>query len=77
LDSICEIQFSEQFTIRHCADTYAQLLMAMAEGQAVSIDISQIERIDTAALQLLYAFQRDAKAQGLVTIWSDASKVFL
>jgi anti-anti-sigma regulatory factor len=76
LDSICEIQFSEQFTIRHCADTYAQLLMAMAEGQAVSIDISQIERIDTAALQLLYAFQRDAKAQGLVTIWSDASKVF-
>lgn len=76
MDSICEIQCSEQFTIRHCTDTYAQLLMAMAEGQAVSIDISQIERIDTAALQLLYAFQREAKAQGLVTIWSEASKVF-
>ena len=76
MDSISEIQCGEQVTIAQCADMYAQLLEAMAEGQAVNIDISAVERIDTAALQLLYAFQRDAKAQGLVTLWSDASKVF-
>lgn len=45
----------------------------MAEGRAVSLNAS---RVDTAALQLLYEFQRDAIAQGLVTIWSKPSKVF-
>jgi anti-anti-sigma regulatory factor len=76
VNSICEIPCGEQLNISHCADLYAQLLIAMTEGQAVSIDISQVERVDTAALQLLYDFQREAKSQGLVTIWSQASKVF-
>jgi ABC-type transporter Mla MlaB component len=76
VNSICEIACAEQLTISHCADIYAQLHLAMTEGQAVSIDISQVERVDTAAVQLLYGFQREAKAQGLVTIWSQASKVF-
>jgi ABC-type transporter Mla MlaB component len=76
VNSICEIPCGEQLNISHCAELYTQLLTAMAEGQAVSIDISQLERVDTAALQLLYDFQREAKSQGLVTIWSQASKVF-
>lgn len=76
MDTICEIQCGEQLNISHCADIHSKLLTAMAEGQAVSIDVSQVERVDTAALQLLYGFQRDAKAQGLVTIWSQASNVF-
>lgn len=76
LDSISEIDCGEQLTIACCAEIYAQLLAAMAEGQAVSIDVSRVTKADTAALQLLYAFQRDARAQGLVTIWSNPSKVF-
>lgn len=76
IDSICEIDCGEQLTIASCAEIYAQLLAAMAEGQAVNIDASQVIKVDTAALQLLYSFQRDARAQGLVTIWSDPSKVF-
>lgn len=76
LDSITEINCGEQLTIAHSGEIYARLLAAMAEGQAVNIDISAIERIDTAALQLLYSFQLDAEAQGLVTIWSEASNVF-
>lgn len=76
MDSISEINCGEQLTIAQCAEVYAQLLAAMAEGQAVSFDISKVERVDTAALQLLYGFQRDARSQGLVTIWSEASLVF-
>lgn len=76
MDAISEIQCGEQLTIGQCADIYAQLLAAMAEGQAVSIDISAVERVDAASLQLLYSFQRDAQSQGLVTIWSEPSKVF-
>lgn len=76
MDTISEVNCGEQLTIAQCSDIYTQLLTAMAEGQAVSIDISAIERVDTAGLQLLYGFQRDAEAQGLVTIWSEASNVF-
>ena len=76
MNNITEIQCGEQLTIAHCAEIYAQLLAAIVAGQAVNIDVSQLQRVDTAALQLFYSFQRDAKVQGLVTIWSEPSKVF-
>jgi ABC-type transporter Mla MlaB component len=75
-DHIKEIDFAEQLSLADCAEIYPQLLNAMAEGRAVSLNASRVERVDTAALQLLYGFQRDAVAQGLVTIWSKPSKVF-
>jgi ABC-type transporter Mla MlaB component len=75
-DNIIEIDCGESLTIAQVAEMYARLLTSLAEEQAVSIDISRIARIDTAAVQLLYSFQRDAKAQGIVIIWSDSSKVF-
>jgi len=76
LQNIIEIDCGKKFTINHVSDIYLQLLTAMAEQQAVSIDISQIERIDTAAMQLLYNFERDAEKQDLVVMWSKASQVF-
>lgn len=76
METISEIHCGEQLTIAHCADLYAQLLAAMVEGQAVNIDLSEVERVDTAALQLLYDFQRDAVIQDLVVLWAKPSKVF-
>lgn len=75
-DSISEINCAESVTIAQVADIYAQLLMAMAEGQAIQINLGQIERIDTAVIQLFYAFYRDAQLQGLVIIWSNPSQLF-
>lgn len=76
METISEIQCGEQLTIAQVAELYPRLLTTLAEGQAVSIDISAIERVDTAGIQLLYGFQRDAVVQQLVIIWSPASKVF-
>ncbi len=76
MQTINEIQCGEQLTIAQVADFYPRLLATLAEGQAVSIDISAIERTDAAGVQLLYGFQRDAVAQQLVIIWSQASKIF-
>ncbi|MCX4187386.1 STAS domain-containing protein [Methylophaga sp. OBS4] len=75
-DNIIEIDCGESLTIAQVAGMYSRLLTSLAEEQAVSIDISRIERIDTAAVQMLYSFQRDARTQGVVIIWSDPSKVF-
>lgn len=75
-ESIVEINCAESVIIAQVADLYAQLLMAMAEGQAIQINLSDIERIDTAVIQLFYSFSRDAQLQGLVVIWSNPSQLF-
>lgn len=75
-ESIVEINCAESVTIAQVADLYAQLLMAMAEGQAIQINLSDIERIDTAVIQLFYSFSRNVQLQGLVVIWSNPSQLF-
>ena len=42
-ESIVEINCAESVTIAQVADLYAQLLMAMAEGQAIQINLSDID----------------------------------
>lgn len=75
-DTINDIEFGESLSIAQVGELYGQLLTSIADEKAINLDLSQIERVDTAAIQLLYSFQRDAAAQGLVIIWSNPSKVF-
>ena len=75
-DTINDIEFGESLSIAQVGKLYGQLLTSIADEKAINLDLSQIERVDTAAIQLLYSFQRDAVAQGLVIIWSNPSKVF-
>jgi ABC-type transporter Mla MlaB component len=44
-----------------------------ALGQSSVLDGASVERIDSAALQLLYAFGRDAGARGNPPTWTGAS----
>ncbi|KGM08208.1 hypothetical protein LP43_0631 [Methylophaga thiooxydans] len=74
--TINDIEFGESLSIAQVGKLYGQLLTSIADEKAINLDLSQIERVDTAAIQLLYSFQRDAAAQGLVIIWSNPSKVF-
>jgi anti-anti-sigma regulatory factor len=63
-------------TVRDCASLKTALSELMyAPGEAI-LDVSAIERVDTAALQLLYAFARDRKAQGGIVTWSGNSECF-
>lgn len=75
-DTITDIEFGESLSIAQVGDIYAQLLASIADEKAINLDLSQVERVDTAAIQLLYSFQRDASSHGLVIIWSNPSKVF-
>jgi anti-anti-sigma regulatory factor len=75
VSNIKEIQCGEQLTIAQVSDLYAQLLATLVEGQAVNIHIDQVERVDTAGLQLLYTFKQNAQTGGVVVMWSSPSKV--
>jgi anti-anti-sigma regulatory factor len=49
--------------------------LVRVKGEAI-LDVSAIERIDTAVVQLLYAFVRDRKAQGDKVVWVGNSECF-
>jgi anti-anti-sigma regulatory factor len=52
----------------------AELLGALKQGAIVVLDGSQVERADTAALQLLVLFQRELQARGGTLGWRGASE---
>jgi len=63
-------------SVRECAALKQQLLVLVESVDEVRIDVTDVELIDTAALQLLFAFSRERFAQGLGTIWEGDSPVF-
>lgn len=70
------IDCGESLNIAGVGDLYAKLLKLLADGQAVKLDVSKIERIDAAALQMLYSFSKEAEEHGNAIDWSDASDAF-
>jgi anti-anti-sigma regulatory factor len=63
-------------SVRECAALKQQLLVLVESAEAVLIDVTDVELIDTAALQLLFAFNRERIATGLRTIWQGDSPTF-
>jgi phospholipid transport system transporter-binding protein len=53
------------------------LLGALAAGQPVRIDGAAVAQVDTATLQLLCAFVRDAAASEQAVIWTAASDALM
>ncbi len=56
-------------SVRECATLQQQLLELVDVADTVTVDVGDIELIDTAALQLLFAFSRERSANGLHTVW--------
>lgn len=50
-------------------------LKSLFASVEVALDASGVERVDTAALQLLVAFRREAKARGMAPAWRNVSTV--
>ena len=64
-------------SIADVATVYGTLLRLLAENKSVKIDCSQIERIDAAGLQLLYAFSKEAVVHGLALKCEPPSEAFI
>lgn len=63
--------------IRDAAELRRGLLTRMSDAAAVIIDAQHVERIDTAAMQVLFAFVRDRRAQQHAVEWSGLNEVFI
>lgn len=71
------IDCGEMLTIAGVGDLYAQLLIYLAEGKTVSFDCSKIERIDTASLQILLAYAKQAQIHAVPLNWHKPSDTFI
>ncbi len=67
------IALPADFRLAELADVKAGLLQAL-ELSSVELDGAGVERVDTAALQLLLAFRRAASARGLPASWVGVSE---
>lgn len=63
-------------SIREVAAIKQELLTLLDHPETVTVDMSDVEGIDTAVLQLLYAFERDRTLLGRVVAWHGASTEF-
>lgn len=62
-------------SVRDASELRASLLQLIDADTAVNVDTSQLERIDTAALQVLAAFVRDRRAQKREVKWTHVNEV--
>jgi len=56
-------------TVAEAATLKTQLARRLGESDAVTVDVSALQRIDTAGLQLLAAFVRDRRTAGRAITW--------
>ncbi|WP_346285552.1 STAS domain-containing protein [Zoogloea sp.] len=56
--------FHEDLTIYRVAELKPALLDAVAEGERIELDLSGVERMDSAGCQLLMLAKREASAAG-------------
>jgi anti-anti-sigma regulatory factor len=53
-----------------------ELRARLAVARPVTLDVSGVTRVDTAALQLLTAFVRGARGRGIALAWHQPSEAF-
>ncbi len=70
-----QIACGEVMDIASMAEFHSRLMTVISLKQAVELDASQIERVDTAALQVLSSFVQDVHAQQQSMHWKNPSEV--
>jgi ABC-type transporter Mla MlaB component len=71
------ISFGKLLGISTVKEFKRSLMQSLESGLTIELDVSCVERVDTAALQLLYAFVRDSAASGRRLQWRCPTQVLI
>ncbi|PCJ21925.1 MAG: hypothetical protein COB04_01720 [Gammaproteobacteria bacterium] len=71
-----EIKFDKIIDITVVEALYSELEKALSGHGSVDIDASQVERVDTSTLQLIYTFKEQISANGYKLKWTGVSDNF-
>ena len=72
-----KVTLSGNINIANALELLQQLAPLLEAKTKVTLDLCAVQRIDTAILQLLLAFQRTASARGMPVTWSAPSDAVL
>jgi phospholipid transport system transporter-binding protein len=64
-------------TLREAGELHAMLRAVECDGESIIVDGGQVERVDTAGLQLLVAFSKQQGMVGRSLTWSALSEVLI
>lgn len=70
------IACGDSLDISGVGELHRQLSKVLKDGQAVTLDASQVQRADAAGLQLLAAFCQTARSRGVTVTWRQPPEVF-
>jgi anti-anti-sigma regulatory factor len=70
---VSAVQLASSVRIRDCVALKETLLPLLQSPDPVIIDVTAVTHVDTAALQLLFAFCRDRRSLGLAVSWQGSS----
>lgn len=76
-ESMQNILLAEILDISSAAELKAGFLLCLENNIPVCVDAKNVERADTAALQVIAAFIQDAKNQGQSVHWHEPSDVLI
>ena len=75
-DAVDAIRLEVASTIVNVVGLHEQLSAALVAGNPVTIDASDVDQVDAAALQLLCSFARHATARNIDVNWRKQSQAF-
>jgi anti-anti-sigma regulatory factor len=70
------IELPAECTIADAGELKERLMKILGHPTALTFDCSAVQRVDTATLQMLAAFVRDRRAEGLPVEWSTDGAAF-
>ena len=71
------VNCGEVLDISRVSELYAELDVVLNENSLIEMDVSKIERIDVAGIQLLISFRNQVKSSGHDVNWIAPSENFL
>ncbi len=75
--NITSLSFSPRFSIREVAARTRELQQLLEQDAQVELDFEDVDIVDTAAIQLLVAFTKEAHKRGVAISWQQPSAALL
>lgn len=72
-DAALRVSLQGRLQIEGASRLRSRLLRALARRRPITLDAARVDHADTAALQILFAFVREASERGLPLRWNRVS----
>lgn len=74
--NMSHINWQDVLDISRSEEMRSELEVVLSEGKPCQIDLSEVTKVDTAAMQVLASFAKDAQTKGIELHWNGTCPAF-